>query len=320
MTRVLVTGGAGFIGSALVRRLVAAGRQVVVLDNFSRAGESPGAGEVIRGDIRSERDVDRAMRGCDQVIHLAAVNGTRTFYEQPKRVIDTAIRGTLNVLDACLRHGVRDLMLVSSSEVYQTAEVPAAEDVPLSVPDPLNPRYSYGGGKIAAELMAIASVHAGDLDRLIIARPHNCYGTEAGREHVIPEFCLRMARLAEKYPDGVIPFVIEGDGNQSRAFCHVSDCTDALMLLLDKAPQGTGIWHVGNDEEISVEALAHLIGEHYRRPVKVLPGPPAEGGTLRRCPDISKLRALGYEPKVPLTDGIGPVIDWYREHPHGLHH
>jgi dTDP-glucose 4,6-dehydratase/UDP-glucose 4-epimerase len=316
--RVLITGGAGFLGSHLARRLAADAHQVVVLDDFSR-GRARRLDdircEVIPGDVRDPDAVTRAMHGCDTVAHLAFCQGTQTFYEEPRQVLDVGVRGMLNILTACEATGCGDLLLVSSSEAYQVAtEVPTPETVPCSVPDVLNPRYSYGGGKIISELLASAWYRTGVLDRVTIARPHNCYGKDAGYEHVIPEMAVRVRRLMEEHPEGPVPFPIQGTGQETRAFCHVDDTIDALALLLESA-EGIGIWHVGNPEEITIEMLVRLIGAHYNREMKVIPGSLPKGSPPRRCPDITKLRTLGYEPKIPLAQGLGPVLDWYRDHP-----
>jgi dTDP-glucose 4,6-dehydratase/UDP-glucose 4-epimerase len=314
----LVTGGAGFVGSALVRRLAVDGHEVTVLDDMSRGNPArlEGVGcQVKPGDIRDSYLVKRAMQGCDAVVHLAYLQGTQTFYIESRQVLDVAMRGMLNVLDACEATGCADLLLMSSSEAYQTAPVvPTPEDVPLSVPDVLNPRYSYGGGKIASELLALAWQRLGVLDRVVIARPHNIYGKSGGYEHVIPEFGARIARLVQEHPTGVIPFPVQGTGQETRSFCHITDCIDALALLLDKKTAG-GVYHVGTPEEVTIAELVSLIGAHYNRDVKLQPGVLPQGSPPRRCPDISKIRALGYEPKVKLTDGLGPVLDWYRDHP-----
>ena len=322
MTRILVTGGAGFIGSALVRRLCADGHEVTVLDDMSRGRPECLAGTGCRiayGDVRDAGAVRRAMRGCEQVVHAAYINGTASFYGEPRHVLDVALNGIMNVLEACEHTGCGDLLLVSSSEVYQSPPVvPTPETVPLSVPDPLNPRYSYGGGKIASEIAALAWQQTGALGRLVIARPHNCYGPAGGHEHVIPELAARITGLVAENPGGdPVPFPIQGTGLETRAFCHISDCVDAFMLLLDKAPEGPNIYHVGTPEEVTIGHLAYLIGKHYGREVKVVPGALPKGSTPRRCPDITKMRVLGYEPKVSLAEGLGPVLDWYREHPEG---
>jgi len=149
----LITGGAGFIGSALTWELTRQGHSVVVLDNLSRgtsrrlAGISFGHLQIVGGDIRSPHDVVTAMDGCDSVIHLAYCQGTQSFYEKPRLVLDVALHGMFNVLGACEALGVRELVLVSSSEAYQIADpVPTPETVKCVIPDTLNPRYSYGGG------------------------------------------------------------------------------------------------------------------------------------------------------------------------------
>jgi nucleoside-diphosphate-sugar epimerase len=314
--RYLITGGAGFLGSALVKRLVRDGHEVAVLDDFSRGSPRRLSGVscgIIQGDIRDPQTVRAAMWGSDAVVHMAYVQGTETFYSEPRHVLDVAVRGMLNVLAACEETGTGELILVSSSEVYQEAPVPTPETTPLCVPDPLNPRYSYGGGKIISEVMASAWQRTGVLRRLVIARPHNVYGMDAGYKHVIPEFAVRMKKLMAEH-DGVVPFPVQGSGAETRSFCHVDDFTDQMVLLSSHGIPG-GIYHVGNDEEVSIGQLVRLIGEHYDRDVKVVPGVLPAGSPRRRCPDIGKIRGLGYEPGVPLAEGLGLVLDWYYAHP-----
>ncbi len=203
--RILVTGGSGFIGSALVRALVQAGETVRVLDDNSRGALRRLAGierdiEFVQGDIRDAAAVDAAMRGIDEVHHLAYVNGTATFYSAPELVLDVGVKGMVNVIDACRRQNVGSLVLASSSEVYQTPpQVPTAEDVPLVVPDPHNPRLSYGAGKIISEVMAI-NYGRKYFERVLIFRPHNVYGPDMGFEHVIPQFAVRLKRACAAHP------------------------------------------------------------------------------------------------------------------------
>lgn len=312
----LITGGAGFLGSALARKLISAGHQVVILDDFSRGQRRrlEGNFEIIQGDIRDRHDVGNAIVGVDCVVHMAYLQGTQTFYAEPRQVLDVAMRGMLNLLGACEQWGVTEMMLVSSSEAYQVASVvPTPESIPLTVPDPLNPRYSYGGGKIACEIMANAWYRTGVLDRLIIVRPHNIIGPDMGREHVVPEFCLRMNRLVREYPKGVIPFPIQGTGQETRSFCHVDDCTAQLALLLEKA-RGLEIYHVGVEDERTISQVASTIAQLYGREIKVIPGALPKGSPPRRLPDTSKIRALGFEPKVAFGEAIQHVVKWYQAH------
>lgn len=315
MQRILVTGGAGFIGAAIVHRLLDQGVAVRVLDDLSRGRPRRLAAkadeiEFIEGDIRDPGVVMAACEGVDTVLHLAYVNGTRFFYEQPELVLDVAIRGMLNVLDGCRRHGVGELVLMSTSEVYQTPpQVPTAEDAPLSVPDPLNPRYSYGGGKIACELMAINYGRTG-FGRVMITRPHNVYGPDMGFEHVIPELALRMRALPES--TAVQPFAIQGTGRETRAFVHIDDFVDAFMICLEKG-EHLGVYHLGNPEEVQIGDLAVKVGAALGKAIEVRPGQLAEGSTQRRCPDIGKLQALGYRPRISLDLGLPDVVRWYND-------
>ena len=154
--RILVTGGSGFIGSALVKALLGRGETVRVLDDNSRGALRRPAGverdiEFVGGDIRDAGAVDAAMRGIDEVHHLAFVNGTATFYSAPDLVLDVGVKGIVNVIDACRRHGVGRLVLASSSEVYQSPpHVPTDESAPLVVPDPLNPGCPAAPGRSSA--------------------------------------------------------------------------------------------------------------------------------------------------------------------------
>lgn len=316
--RYLVTGGSGFLGSALVKRLVAHGHQVRVLDNHSRGAarrlhEVQDAVDLIEADIRDAAAVTYAMSGIDSVVHLAYVNGTEFFYSRPDLVIDVGIRGTLNVLDACRQHGVREFVLASTSEVYQTApQVPTAEDVPLSIPDVLNPRYSYGGGKIACELLAI-NLGRTLFDRLLVFRPHNVYGPDMGWEHVLPQFALRGLELCQRYPSGPLPFKIQGDGSQTRAFVHVDDFTEGLMCVIERGAH-MNIYHIGNPEEVTVREVAQKVCAYFGREASIEPGPAAAGATARRCPDIGKLRALGFAPRITLDAGLPSLAQWYVRH------
>lgn len=316
--RYLVSGGAGFLASALVRRLAAGGHEVTVLDNLSRGRadrikDIPGV-RFVQGDIRDYRIVQAAMQGCDSVVHYAYIQGTQTFYAEPKLILEVALKGILNVLEACEATGVRDLLLVSSAEAYEVAQLPTPETTPLCVPDPLNPRYSYGGGKLISEITAIAWAQKGFLDRLIIVRPHNIIGPDMRTQHVVPQFAERMNELVVKHPEGLIRFPIQGTGNETRSFCYIDDCTDQFMLLLEKAT-GIGIWHVGAMDERFIYEVANAVAACYGREIQVVPGPLPEGSPVRRLPDTKKIASLGYRgPRIPFTEAIARTVRWYMEH------
>jgi nucleoside-diphosphate-sugar epimerase len=253
------------------------------------------------------------VQGVDEVHHLAFVNGTEFFYSAPELVLDVAVKGIINVLDACRSEGVRSLVLASSSEVYQTPpHVPTDEHVPLLVPDPTNPRYSYGGGKIISELMAI-NYGRKFFDRVLIFRPHNVYGPDMGWEHVVPQFARQIKALVAKHPSGRLPFEMQGNGLQTRSFCHVDDLVVGVSVMRDQG-EHLGIYHVGTTEEITIAELAMRVAAHAGCEIELIEKPAPEGGPERRCPDIAKLEKLGYKPQVSLAQGLPPTLDWYWVH------
>jgi len=313
--KILVTGGTGFIGSALVEGLLAAGAEVRSLDNDSRVAIArPDTAqrdvERVTGDIRDVDVVRRAVRGADGVYHLAYINGTESFYTRPELVLEVAVKGMMNVLDACVAEGVRDFVLASSSEVYQLPPVvPTNETTPLTIPDVLNPRFSYGGGKIISELLAV-NYGRKFFDRTLIVRPHNVYGPNMGREHVIPQFVLRMKECSELQPDGVLDFAIQGTGKETRSFIYIDDFIGALLRVLEQGER-LSIYHIGTDREVPIRDLAHLVATSCGRDIRIVPGELLAGSTARRCPDVGKLRRLGFWPAVSLEDGVQRTADWY---------
>jgi nucleoside-diphosphate-sugar epimerase len=315
VSKILVTGGSGFIGSGLVKVLVRAGHSVRVLDDNSRGSPRRLAGvekniEFIAGDVRDAQAMEGAARGMDEVHHLAFVNGTEFFYKMPELVLDVGVRGMLNVIDACRKANVGTLILASSSEVYQTPpQIPTAEDVPLVVPDVNNPRYSYGAGKLISEVMAI-NFGRKFFERVLIFRPHNVYGPDMGWEHVIPQFALRLHRLAQAQPEGILRFDIQGSGAETRSFCFIDDLVAGVMVMREKG-EHLGIYHVGTMDEVAIADLAMRVAAVAGREIELVSGPLAAGGTPRRCPNISKLEKLGYKPRVPLDDGLKVTLDWY---------
>ncbi|MFZ2656327.1 MAG: SDR family NAD(P)-dependent oxidoreductase [Victivallales bacterium] len=317
--RILVTGGTGFIGSALVRRLVQEGFKVRVLDNNSRGGSERLSDvsdeiEFCRADIRDAGKVSRACKGVDCIFHLAYVNGTEFFYSKPELVLDVGVKGMMNVLDACASHRIREMVLVSSSEVYQTPPyVPTDEKVPLSVPDPYNPRYSYGGGKIISELLLI-NYGRKYFDRAQIIRPHNVYGPDMGWEHVIPQFSLRLMDLIRNdsgKAGTALGFGIQGSGRETRAFIYIDDFVDGFMAVYGKGEKHS-IYNIGTMDEISVANLARKVAAVAGRRIRIIPGELQKGGTPRRCPDTAKSGKLGFRPGISMEEGLQRTFSWYR--------
>lgn len=339
-SRVLVTGGAGFLGAGLVHRLVEEGARVRVLDDASRGSFDrlllvQDQVEVVSGDVRDAALVRDACEGVDTLYHLAAVNGTKNFYAHPERVLDVAIRGTLATVDAARLAGVRRYLLASTSEVYnEPPVVPTPEDVPLVVPDAYNPRFSYGGGKLAAELIAIHSLSA-SAPECVIFRPHNIYGPAMGFEHVIPNLVQRIrgqvgggaplaglpgvevlqrARQVSPSKRPEIELEIQGSGEETRAFCHVDDAVEGMRILALRG-EHRRTYHLGRSVESSIRELAEEIGALLGVRIRLRPGVSPRGGPLRRCPDVRRMAALGFEAKISLREGLQRTIPFYWDHP-----
>jgi dTDP-glucose 4,6-dehydratase/UDP-glucose 4-epimerase len=302
----------------LVRRLVREGVSVRTLDNDSRGtatrlGDIAADVEIVTGDVRDADTVRQAAAGCNAIVHLAAVNGTEFFYDRPELVLDVGVRGMLAVVDACREEGIDDLVLASSSEVYQIPPVvPTDETVPLTIPDVSNPRYSYAGSKILTELIALNYGRTG-FRRVAIVRPHNVYGPDMGWEHVLPQFALRAFEAVKSNPRGPVPFPIQGDGRQTRAFIHIDDFTEGLITVMAKGGHRE-IYHIGTTEEVAIGEVARKVVALFGREARLVPSSAVAGGTPRRCPDIAKVRALGFSPRMGLDDGLPSLVDWYVAH------
>jgi nucleoside-diphosphate-sugar epimerase len=315
MTEILVTGGTGFVGARLVERLVESGRTVRVLDSNFRGTPARLAAvrdriELIEGDVRDAAAVRRATEGVSTVFHLAWINGTGYFYSEPRLVLEVGVKGTLNVLDAAADLGVSEMIFASSSEVYQTPPViPTPETVPLVVPDPRNPRCSYGGGKLLGELLM--NFYASEKMRRVTFRPHNVYGPAMGWEHVVPQLLEKLWVASDGLRRREATITLQGSGDETRAFCFVDDAVDGILACARAGADGE-VYHVGVEEETAIARLAALLGEALGLAVSVRPSAPAAGGTLRRCPDTRKLRALGWAPRIALGDGIARTVAWYR--------
>jgi nucleoside-diphosphate-sugar epimerase len=314
----LVTGGTGFLGRALVERLVKDGHHVRVFDNDSRGSINTLSRvskeiEFVKGDIRDPEQTEKACRGIDSICHLAFINGTEYFYQKPELVLEVGVKGMVNILDGAIKNNVKDFMVMSSSEVYQTPpHVPTDESAPLSVPDPLNPRYSYGGGKIISELMAI-NYGRKYFDRTVIVRPHNAYGPQMGYEHVIPQFCMRMGELTLSKKHNY-EFPIQGTGQETRSFVYIDDFTDGVMVALNRG-ENLGIYHNGTMDERTIADLAHEVAKNFGVKIELKTGALTQGSTSRRCPDIGKLKKLGYSPRISFEEGVRRTVEWYKNNP-----
>ena len=305
--KVLVTGGSGFIGSAITKYLVRYGYEVTVYDNNSR-GKLSRLKEIIhkinfkKGDIRDYKKLKSIPGNFDIVIHLAYVNGTKFFYKKPFEILDIAINGLINILKFSREKKVKDFFLASSSEVYQNpSKIPTDEEEMLKIPNIHNPRYSYGGGKIISELYGINFAKK-FLRKFIIFRPHNVYGKDMGNEHVIPEFINRLKKLKKQKK-----FLIYGTGKEIRSFIHIDDFVEGFDKIFRKG-KNLEIYNIGTNEKTNIAKLARLtasiLGKNIKfKKIKLLKGSPSI-----RCPNINKIKKLGFSQKITLKNGIKKVL------------
>jgi len=314
MTKTLITGGTGFIGRAVVELCLKNGDKVTVLDNDSRGSiqklsNLKGQFRYILGDIRDPELAIEATRDVDRVIHLAYINGTEYFYTKPYDILEVGVKGILNILDAHRINGFKELIVASTSETYQNAPViPTPESTPLVIPDVLNPRFSYGGGKIATELLAINYAKQNDLI-VKVFRPHNVYGPDMGNQHVIPQLIEKIQKSRNKLSQNFL-VEIQGSGTETRSFCYIRDFISALQVTLeDKVP--LGIYHLGVNDEVSILDLASKIAAIMETKIEIKTSSLLEGSPLRRCPDITKIQRLGFSQKWTLEMGLEETVQWY---------
>jgi nucleoside-diphosphate-sugar epimerase len=320
---VLITGGAGFIGCHLARYHAERGDTVHLFDSFFKTGRGPDAdfeALAARPNCHVHRvDLTQAIEPAgldvgpiDIAYHLAAINGTRLFYEMPYRLARANLLMTLNLLDWLegRKHKVGRLLYTSTSEVYAGGEtlgllkVPTDESIPVAFPQPTDRRFSYGTSKFMGEFLCFQFGSTCGVPTSVI-RYHNIYGPRMGDKHVIPEFIARVGRRET-------PFAIYG-GSETRAFCHIGDAVRATHLVATTAACDQQIVHIGNArEEITIERLARRVMAAMGVELPIEEKGRRSASVSRRCPDTAKLKALtGFEAQVSLEQGLRETVEWY---------
>ncbi|MBI4451967.1 NAD-dependent epimerase/dehydratase family protein [Candidatus Woesearchaeota archaeon] len=320
--KALITGGAGFVGFHLAKHLISKGYEIHIADNFQRGRKDKDFGNLLKQkgvkliqlDVTQENQFSRLDKNYEHVYHFAAINGTGNFYRIPDQVLKVGAVGTINVLEwfsSKNRNG--KIMFSSSSEAYSGLlgilgnkfKIPTPEEVPLVVENPKNARWSYGASKILGEVAFFSYAKARNFKRFCVIRYHNIYGPRMGYEHVIPQFCERILRKEKT-------FRIFG-GEQTRSFCYVDDAVDATKLVMESEKTNGEIVHIGRDDaEIKIIKLAEELFDVANFHPKIKLEKEAEGTAQRRCPDITKLRKLGFKPKISLREGLKKTFEWYK--------
>ena len=304
--RACVTGGAGFIGSHVVRLLVETGWDVVVLDNLysghRRNLEPYPQVRLILGDVRHPAAIDRAFAGVDAVFHLAASVGNARSIEHPIHDSDVNVLGTLQVLEGARRHGVRRLIFSSSAAVYgELRTLPIAED------HPTEPDTPYGASKLAAEKLCLAYAKVHGL-QVVCLRYFNVYGTNQRYDpygNVLPVFA-RQVSLGE-------PLTVFGDGEQTRDLVNAQDVAQANVKAC-LAEGVVGVYNIGSGRRVTINHLAALLTGLSSRQAMTRHGPPRSGDVRHSLADISAARRdLQYVPSVGLERGLADYLSWLRK-------
>jgi len=312
---VAVTGGAGFIGSHLVERLLAQGRRVLCLDNFDpfyprswkernlAAASGHPRFRLVEADVRRRQQLRAALEGAgvEAVVHLAARPGVRPSFRRPQAYLRTNVLGTLNVSWLCRRLGVRRLVLGSSSSVYGPGEGPLDEESPCR---PLSP---YGASKLAAE--AVAAACAGDGLTVLALRLFTVYGPRQRPD-------MAIGRLAAALLRGR-PVTLYGNGLVRRDFTYVDDAVEGLLRALEAPCAGFQAVNVGTGRPASLREVLALLETLLGRRAVLRLRPLPQGEPPLTWAGLARARLLlGYEPRVSLAEGLQRYLDWLREGSH----
>lgn len=318
--RVLVTGGAGFIGSHLSDALLKRGDEVIAIDDLSTGSRQNIAHlahdqryRFIEGDIRDARMLEAAMRECDRVVHLAARIGLKVIVESPLETIRVNAGGTEVVLDVAARTET-PVIVTSTSEVYGLAtKIPSSEVDPIAFGSPTVGRWSYACTKAFDEFYALALQRERNLPATVVRLFNTVGPRQTGRYGmVIPRF-VTQALAGE-------PLTVYGDGTQTRCFCSVINVCSAFLTILDNPEKFSGeVFNVGNPEEITINELAKRViaKTNSKSTITYIPFseayPPGFEEIYRRVPDITKARSiLDFDPTAKLDDILGAVIESVR--------
>ena len=293
--KVLVTGGCGFIGGHLSRELLSLGKDVTVFDNLSCGTEANlvGGAKLVHGDLRNPDDVTAVLKGVELVFHLGANANGSISVNDPRFDFHVNALGTVNVLAAAVEAEVKKMVYISSAAVYGNPRT-----CPLKEDDPTEPFLPYGASKLSSEVAAKV-FHRTYALPVVIARPMAVYGPGENPELAMVE----ISRYLRWHLNGEPIHIIGDPDSKTRDFVHVSDIVQGLLLLADRGVPGEA-YNVASGTEVSMRGLADIIGQVTGTPATIDTITAITQDTFRFVADISKITALGYEPKTPLTEGV----------------
>lgn len=312
----LVTGGAGFIGSHLVEKLLIRGNQVTIVDNLSTSTTKNLASIekrviFVKSNILDKSIIDKLVSECDYVVHLAAALGVLNIVNKPLESLKTNLQGTEIVLEAAAKYK-KPVLIASTSEIYgKNEKVPLSEDDDRVIGHPLKSRWSYSEAKAVDESLAYFYYLENKLP-IRIVRLFNTVGPRQVGHYgmVVPRFISAAIRNE--------PLQVYGSGDQIRCFCHVDDAVKALLLMMDSEKAIGQVFNVGNNQQISIMNLAKKVIEITRSKSEIIKLPYSEAypdgfeDMQRRVPDISKIKSvLGWSPQIELDQIIKEIAAFH---------
>ncbi len=301
--KVLITGGAGFIGSNIARHLLKEGNSVTVLDNFM-SGYRSNLDEftsirIFEGDVRDRTTVELAMQGAEVVFHLAASVGNKRSIDEPILDAEINVLGTLQVLEAARKEGVRKIVASSSAGIFGELKT-----MPIKEDHPIEPDSPYGCTKLCEEKLCLSYAKLYDIEAVCL-RYFNVYGPNQRFDaygNVIPIFVFKMLRNE--------PLTIFGDGEQTRDFVHVDDVVQANIKAAD-AIGVSGAFNIASGTRVTINRLVEMITKDNKNAVKIERGPERPGDVHHSLADISLAREkINYIPTVDLGTGIEEYVEW----------
>lgn len=312
----LVTGGAGFIGSHLVEKLLITGNQVTIVDNLSTSTTKNLASIekrviFVKSNILDKSIIDKLVSECDYVVHLAAALGVLNIVNKPLESLKTNLQGTEIILEAAAKYK-KPVLIASTSEIYgKNEKVPLSEDDDRVIGHPLKSRWSYSEAKAVDESLAYFYYLENKLP-IRIVRLFNTVGPRQVGHYgmVVPRFISAAIRNE--------PLQVYGSGDQIRCFCHVDDAVKALLLMMDSEKAIGQVFNVGNNQQISIMNLAKKVIEITRSKSEIIKLPYSEAYSdgfedmQRRVPDISKIKSvLGWSPQIELDQIIKDIAAFH---------
>lgn len=321
MKKVLIMGGAGFIGFNIAKKLQKKNYELTIADNLSRGQLDNDLSELIQNDnvrfvecdftdYSSFKNLDS---NYDHLYMLAAVVGVNNTLNIPSEIIRINTSITLNVLEWLKNGGAKKVVFSSTSENYAGTldefgyQIPTPENIPLSISDISHPRYTYAVTKILGESGFLNYSKSYNFEAVII-RYHNVIGPRMGFKHVIPHLAERFLIKKEN------PFLMYGH-DQTRSFCYIDDAVDGTISAIEYDNSDGNIYHIGSSEEITIEQLIKEAGRFFDYDGQYEIAPTFPGSTKRRCPDITKAKKhFNFSPKVDWKDSVRRTLSWYRDY------